>query len=385
MALAVLVAAVVGLLALQPVTASGAAAPPESTTTTTLPPPAKAELLADLNTGRVLVSQNVHALMPPASLTKMLTALIAIDWLPSNAIVVGTPAAANVYPDKVGIQAGQKWPFTVVLHALLIDSANDAAYALAQRVSKTLPAFGPVMAYAAAQMGMDDHPVFHDPAGLDGTEGVAGGNRMSAWDVAIAARDLLHNPTLAGIVAMKTYSFTGPGNIVYDLTSKNLAFLDDYAGAIGVKTGFTDPAGVCIAAAAERNGRTLLAVVLNGQSPNQTAEDLLNRGFATPAKAEPATDPQLPAVHEPEPPPPLPPTTTTIALYNPGGPAVAKEPVAALASGGPASSGPFSRSVPWDAADAAVVLVAMLLVIRQVARSRRRPAGAHSRHGHGRR
>ena len=80
---------------------------------------------------------------------------------------------------------------------MLVDSANDAAYALAQEISGSLARFGPVMASAAAQMGMTDHPVFRDPAGLDGTEGVGGGNTMSAWDVAIAARDVLANPTCA--------------------------------------------------------------------------------------------------------------------------------------------------------------------------------------------
>jgi D-alanyl-D-alanine carboxypeptidase (penicillin-binding protein 5/6) len=158
------------------------------------------------------------------------------------------------------------------------------------------------MQNAAAQLGMSDEPVFHDPAGLDGGEGVESGNRMSAWDVAIAARDLLANSTLASIVASKAFRATGPNGIVYDLASWNLSFLDSYPGAVGVKTGFTDPAGSCIAAAAVRGRRTMLAVVMSGTSSDETAELLLNRGFATPVATESAAA-VLPPVRQPRPAP----------------------------------------------------------------------------------
>lgn len=350
------------------------AGPPANggSTTTTLPPPAKAELVVDLNTGRVLLAQNAHAQLPPASLSKLVTALIASNWLPPQRRIRVSPAAANAYPDKVGMKAGQIWPFQVVLRALLIDSANDAAYALAGQISHTVARFGPLMASAAAQMGMTDHPVFHDPAGLDGTEGIAGGNTMSAWDVAIAARNVLANPTLRSIVGTRDYTFKGPDGIVYQLTNKNHYFMDTYPGAIGLKTGYTDPAGLCIAAAATRNGRTLLAVVLNGTSTYQTAEDLLNQAFAIPVRAEPKSAPLLPAVHQPRPPRPVPPTTTTTAV-GPGDPAQ-------LAAGGLHSAArPSIRFTPIEGVDAAALVVAAGLILLQLRRRRRRrPAGAHS-------
>jgi D-alanyl-D-alanine carboxypeptidase (penicillin-binding protein 5/6) len=345
---------------------------PSSSTTTTLPPPAKAELLVDLDTGRILLAQNDRAQLPPASLSKLITALIATNWPDAGHPVGISATAANVYPDKVGMQPGQIWPFPVVLRALLIDSANDAAYALALQIGRTLARFGPLMASAAAQMGMNDHPVFHDPAGLDGTEGVAGGHTMSAWDVAIAARAVLANPTLRTIVAMRTYTFKGPDGIVYELTNKNHYFLDTYPGAIGLKTGFTDPAGLCIAAAATRNGRTLLAVVLNGASTYQTAEDLLNQGFAIPAALEPKSAPLLPPVRQPEPPPRPAPTTTTVAA-NPRDP----PRLAAGSRAGP--TGSSLRITPLDGVDIAVIVVAGGLIVLQVRRRRRRPVGAHSR------
>ena len=80
-------------------------------------------------------------LLPPASLTKMLTALIAVDWLPPGTVIPVSARAAGVAPDKVGMKAGQRWPLSITLHALLISSANDAAYALAERIGGSVGRF----------------------------------------------------------------------------------------------------------------------------------------------------------------------------------------------------------------------------------------------------
>ncbi|HLI53581.1 MAG TPA: hypothetical protein VKU88_04575 [Acidimicrobiales bacterium] len=280
------------------------------TTTTTVPPPARAELLVDVDNGNILYAQDAHVPMPPGSLTKMLTAMIAVDWLPPDAQVPVDAVAANAYPDRLGMKAGQVWPFSIVLNALLIDSANDAAYALAERVSGSLQGFAATMQEAAAQIGMRDHPVLEDPAGLDGSEGFDGGNRISAYDLATAARDMMANPELAAIADTHRFGFKGPDGVVYSLLNKNIYFLLSYPGSIGVKTGYTDAAGFCVVEEAERAGRKMMAVVLNGANAYQTAADLLNEGFATPVSAEPVRAATLPAVTEPFPPPPPPPPTT---------------------------------------------------------------------------
>jgi serine-type D-Ala-D-Ala carboxypeptidase (penicillin-binding protein 5/6) len=345
-----------------------------STTPATTPPPAKAEVLIDVTTGRELFGENEHELLPPASLTKMLTALIAIDWLRPGTEIPVSARAAGVAPDKVGMKAGQRWPLGITLHALLISSANDAAYALAERVGGSVERFAVIMRQAAAQMGMSDPPVLHDPAGLDGTEGVDGGNRISAWDLAIAARDLMANPTLASIVALKTFRFTGPDGIVYELSSHNLAFLNSYPGAIGVKTGFTDPAGVCVAEEAVRGGRAMLAIVMNGVAPDQTAAMLLNEGFATPAGTE-GRDALLPPVRQPEPPaprpPPIPPSTFPQTVPAPAPPALvvrSSHRAHPSATVNPGDIGMVGAAV-------AVVGGSSVLLVRRS----RRPVGAHSR------
>jgi D-alanyl-D-alanine carboxypeptidase (penicillin-binding protein 5/6) len=238
----------------------------------------------------VLAGYRERLRLPPASLTKILTALIATTYLPASAHVKGTRISESAYPNQVGIEKGVGWPLREVLQSLLVYSANDAAYAIAQRVSGSLTAFEPVMERSAREIGMSDSPVFHDPAGLDGTEGVGGGNLVSARDLAIAGRDLLSVPELASIVKERGYDFIDPTGRAVDLPSMNYAFLVGYPGAIGLKTGFTDRAGACIMAAATRRGRTMLAVVMNAYNDTATAIDLLNQGFATPQRVEPTTD-----------------------------------------------------------------------------------------------
>jgi serine-type D-Ala-D-Ala carboxypeptidase (penicillin-binding protein 5/6) len=264
-------------------------------------PQSRSYVLVDVNTGNVLAGYDELLRLPPASLTKVLVALIAVGYLSPEAGVAGTTVSEDVYPNRVGMEKGVAWPLPEVLQSLLVFSANDAAYAIADHISGTLRAFAPVMERSAQQIGMTGDPLFRDPAGLDGPLGFEGGNLVSARDLAIAGRDLLAVPELARIVREENYRFVDPKGQVHWLPSMNFTFLDTYPGAIGIKTGFTDRAGDCIMAAATRNKRTMLAVVMNGYNPTQTAIDLLNQGFATPVRAEPATD-RLPPVALPSPP-----------------------------------------------------------------------------------
>jgi D-alanyl-D-alanine carboxypeptidase (penicillin-binding protein 5/6) len=298
--------------------------------------------------------------------------MIAVDWLPPNALVPVGADAANVTPDRVGMKVGQEWPLAITMRALLIDSANDAAYALADKVSGSLARFAVTMKFAAEQIGLQDHPVLHDPAGLDGTEGYAGGNRVSAWDLAVAARDLMANPELAAIVGTRVYDFTGPDGIVYSLASHNLTFLQTYPGAIGVKTGYTDRAGLCVVEEADRNGRRMMAVVLNSTDPDADATYLLNKGFAIPVRAESAHAAVLPPIVEPEPPVAVP----HMRLDEPGLGDIPLQPQPVdTAVTVPAQS--LASSYGLETAVGTGIVLVVLLVGRGV-RRRRRPAGAHS-------
>ena len=257
-------------------------------------PQSKAFILVDVDTGNVISAGNDRTPLPPASLTKVITALASSNLDPATPVTIDA-RAAQAPADKIGLVAGQVWTADELFHALLISSANDAAFALAEQVGGSLPGFQQIFAHTAVELGMADHPVLMDPAGLDGTEGVDGGNLVSARDLAIAGRALLADPYLAAIVATPIYSFIGPGNVHHRLVSHNFAFLSTYAGAIGMKTGFTDRAGTSIMAAARRNGRTMLAVVMHSTNPTAAAKVLLDQGFGTAVASELTVD-RLPAV-----------------------------------------------------------------------------------------
>ena len=360
-----------GVLALAPAAATlapGSAAAQVSPSSTALPPPAAAEILVDVDTGKVLSEQNAHTPLPPGSLTKTLTAMIAADWLRPSSTVPADQVAYNAYPDKVGMKPGQQWPLSITLHALITDSANDAAYALADDIGGSLAGFAPVMARAAAQIGMSDHPVLEDPAGLDGTEGFDGGNRISAYDLAVAGRDMMANPELAAIAGQRTFDFEGPDHIAYHIVSRNLNFLLTYPGAIGVKTGFTDRAGYCDMEEAERDGRHMLAVVLHSTNPDAAAASLISNGFALAADREAPDAPLLPAVTEPQPHPPAP-TPTSAPSTVP-----ARHPVAAAATPPPRTGGGPDRLV-----EGAAAITAALGIFLLGRRAARRPSPRHRR------
>ena len=261
---------------------------PAPATAQTVPPPgqpypAKAWILVDADTGKVLDAFNEHEALPPASTQKIMTALVAAEKLSRDAtFTVGTTAAAQAAM-RIGMVAGQQWPIDTALHSLMMVSANDAAYALAEAASGSLAAFAADMNVAAARYGMVDSR-FADPAGFDGSEGFNGGSRVSAYDLAIAARNFMAIPEFAAIVGLKEYRFDGPDGQPHLLYNHN-KLLARYPGATGLKTGYTSLAGNTFVGTATRNGRAMIAVVLNSTNMYGVSAALLDKGFATPADA----------------------------------------------------------------------------------------------------
>ena len=275
------------LLCLVTLTLVGARAAAPAGAQTAPPPgqpwPAKAWILVDADTGKVLEAFNEHEALPPASTQKIMTALVAAEKLTHDAtFTVGTVAAAQAAM-KIGMTAGEQWTLGPALHSLMMVSANDAAYALAEAASGSLDGFAADMNAAAARYGMVDSR-FSDPAGFDGTEGFNGGSRVSAYDLAIAARNYLSIPELAAIVALREYRFDGPDGKPHVLYNHN-KLLARYPGATGLKTGYTSMAGSTFVGTAVRDGRTMIAVVLNTTNMYGIAGALLDKGFATPAEA----------------------------------------------------------------------------------------------------
>jgi D-alanyl-D-alanine carboxypeptidase (penicillin-binding protein 5/6) len=284
------------LLCLVTLTLSGVACPAPAAAQTAPPPgppvPAKAWILVDADTGKVLEASNEHEALPPASTQKVITALVAAEKLGRDAtFTVGTTAAAQAAM-RIGMVAGQQWTLDQALHSLMLVSANDAAYALAEAASGNVDAFAADMNAAAARYGMVDSR-FADPAGFDGLEGYNGGSRVSAYDLAIAARNFLAVPELTAIAGLREYRFDGPdgSHVLYNHNK----LLNRYPGATGLKTGYTSLAGSTFVGTATRDGRTMIAVVLNTTNMYGIAGALLDKGFATPADA-PGLGVTLPAV-----------------------------------------------------------------------------------------
>ncbi len=255
-------------------------------------PPPKAYIVVDQATGRVMASSNDRQPLPPASLTKVVTALAAVAALPSTASVPVSERAAAMPARKLNMKAGAAWPLENTLTALLLSSANDAAAALAERVSGSLETFQTSLNSIATQLKMADAPVLQDAAGLDDYSSIRGGNLISARDLAIATRALLANPRLAPIVATPVARFTDPQGVPHKLTNHN-KMLFQYFGSVGVKTGFTKKAGRGLIAAATRNGRTELVVVMNVADTYGWATALLDAAFAAPIAT---TSDRLPVV-----------------------------------------------------------------------------------------
>jgi D-alanyl-D-alanine carboxypeptidase (penicillin-binding protein 5/6) len=269
---------------------AGAAAPPQS-------PPPRAFILVDADSGRVLAEANDHQAMHPASTAKLLTALTAIEHLPPNAMIKVSALDAGQESSKINMLAGQEWHLDDVLASVMMVSANDAAYALAENTSGTVANFAVTEAQTAKQLGMRDS-TYSDPAGLDDSSSFRGGPLMSAYDIAISARNTLAVPELATFAGMHMRTFVDPAGNQRTLPNHNKMLPGEpyaYPGMTGMKTGYTERADHTFVGTATRNGRTMITVVLGTWDVYGWAAKYLDQGFATPPNA-PGTGETLPPV-----------------------------------------------------------------------------------------
>ena len=191
-----------------------AAAAPAGAQTTPPPPaahPAKAWILVDADTGKVLDAYNEHEALPPASTQKIMTALVAAEKLPRDATFTVGPTAAAQPAMKIGMVAGEQWALDQALHSLMMVSANDAAYALAEAASGSARGLRRRHERRRRPLRHDRQPASPTrPASTDSPASRAG-SRVSAYDLAIAARNFLSVPELTAMVGLREYRFDGPG------------------------------------------------------------------------------------------------------------------------------------------------------------------------------
>ena len=246
-----------------------------------LPIRAQAAYLVDLDTRTVLWERDAESMRAPASLTKLITAMVAVDDAGSlDQVVEVTREATQVIPTVMGLSPGEHLTVRQLLAGMLLDSGNDAAEALAQGIVPR-DRFVRQMNQKAKSIGLTNSH-FVTPSGLD-----APGHLMSAHDLAHTAAYLnKYYPEVAAIAGTKDVAIaaTAEHKAFYPHNVNRLLWT--YPGATGLKPGFTYDAGGCMLATATRDGRHLVVVVLNatGRSTEEAAL-LLNYGFSVRADA----------------------------------------------------------------------------------------------------
>jgi len=233
---------------------------------------ARYAILVDPASGEVLWGRRSRAPAPPASLTKMLTALAVRASLDLDGVTVASRASVRQPARRLALKRGQRLTVDQALESLMIVSANDVAVMLAEAAGGSVARFTRAMDTESALLGLRASS-WRNPNGLD-----ARGHRSTAFDLAILARAVLKDPWLARVVRTRQAAFTTPNGRRVTLTAHS-RFLLGYRGAVGVKTGFTDGAGHCLAAAATRGRRTLIAVVLRSPDNAADAGRMLDWGF----------------------------------------------------------------------------------------------------------
>ena len=259
---------------------------PVAAEATTAPTPAftpncKSAVLMEASTGKVLYAHNPAEAMPPASVTKIMTLLLVMECMDTGALkwedkVTASAHAASMGGSQIYLKEGEQMSARDLIKSVVIASANDAAVALAEHTYGSEEAFVARMNQRAAELGMTNTH-FENTNGLDDT---ATNHVTSAGDIAIMSRELIKHTEIL------EFSSTWMDTIrdgQFGLTNTN-RLVRFYRGCNGLKTGSTAKAGFCVSVTAEREGMTLICVIMGAENRdirNAEAQKLLDWGFAT--------------------------------------------------------------------------------------------------------
>ncbi len=237
-------------------------------------------LLIEATTGRVLYEKNADLSLPPASVTKIMTLLLVMEAIDRGVLDYDTMLTTSTHASQMGgsqiyLKEGEQMSVNDLLKSVVIASANDAAVVLAEAVAGSEAAFVAAMNERAAELGMSGAH-FENTNGLDDT---VTEHLLSARDIAIMSRELIKHEKILSFSSTWMDSVRG-GKFGLTNTNRLIRF---YRGATGLKTGSTSKAKFCISATAERDGMTLIAVIMAAPSRdarNSAAAALLDWGFA---------------------------------------------------------------------------------------------------------
>ncbi len=250
----------------------------------------KSALLMDAATGTILYEKNAHEKLHPASVTKVMTLLLIMEAIDQHKIgwkdsVTASDSAAAKGGSQIYLKVGETMTVTDLVKSIAVSSANDAACAMAEHIAGSESAFVEQMNRRAAELGMADTH-FVNCTGLDDSSEAAS-HLTSAHDIAIMSRQLLnHHPD---ILKFTTIWMDTVRNGTFGLANTN-KLIRFYTGATGLKTGYTDAAGFCLSASAQRDGMTLIAVVMGAETSQDrfnSCKQMLDYGFANFATIQP--------------------------------------------------------------------------------------------------
>lgn len=233
---------------------------------------AKAAVLIDGASGRVLFSQNAGERLPMASTTKIMTAIIALENSLPGEIVTAGKNASGVEGSSIYLSEGEELSMEHLLYGLMLRSGNDAAVAIAEHIAGSTAAFADMMNNKAEELGANAH--FVNPHGLP-----AEGHEASALGMALIMRSAMTIPDFRTITATTRKVIPWVGNEYSRVLQNKNKLLTTYEGATGGKTGYTKAAGRCLVFSAKRNNLELIGTVLGCPTWFETAETLLDYGF----------------------------------------------------------------------------------------------------------
>ncbi len=248
---------------------------PSAAEAITLPPSVSAQsaALIEGSSGDTVYSKNADMPLPMASTTKIMTALVAAELAPLSTPITVDAAAVGVEGSSVYLTAGETLTLEQLLYALMLESANDAAAAIAIGLCGSVEQFAAQMNRKANDLGLQ-HTHFVNPHGLDHED-----HYTTARELARISLALLQNEQLRVIVSTRKTTIPHAENECARLLVNHNKMLRSYENCIGVKTGFTKKSGRCLVSAAERDGVLMIAVTLNAPNDWNDHTAMLDYGF----------------------------------------------------------------------------------------------------------
>ncbi len=236
---------------------------------------ASSAVLIEAESGKIIYAKDENTRRGMASTTKIMTALVAIENMPLDTLITIPREAAGVEGSSIYLCEGEKITLEGLLYALMLQSANDAAAAIAIAVGGSIEGFADMMNAKCSSLGLSDTH-FENPHGLDGET-----HYTTAYELALLSAHALENEDFARIVSTEKITVTTEGgNVASRVLVNHNRLLRTYDDIIGVKTGFTKRCGRTLVSAAERDGVRLICVTLNDGNDWHDHRAMLDLGFS---------------------------------------------------------------------------------------------------------